>query len=122
MRNALVFDYTRFICWVFLVYHHVAFCVGSLRLLTWIVSLKEFTNYNIGLATIFEGEQMMSNMLPVHYAPKYFDDRVSWRWLLSAMGSLFFHGFPEEEGILCCRSLFILTGISCSKTIRNQIS
>ena len=36
-----------------------------------VVSLKEFTNYNIGLRTIFEGEQMMSNMLPIHYAPKY---------------------------------------------------
>ena len=35
-----------------------------------VVSLREFTNYNIGLRTIFEGEQMMSNMLPVHYAPK----------------------------------------------------
>ncbi|WP_018336874.1 tetratricopeptide repeat protein [Butyricimonas synergistica] len=36
-----------------------------------VLSLKEFTNYNIGLRTIFEGQQMMSNMLPVHYAPKY---------------------------------------------------
>ncbi|WP_292269286.1 tetratricopeptide repeat protein [Butyricimonas sp.] len=36
-----------------------------------VFSLKEFTNYNIGLRTIFEGQQMMSNMLPVHYAPKY---------------------------------------------------
>lgn len=36
-----------------------------------VLSLKQFTNYNIGLRTIFEGQQMMSNMLPVHYAPKY---------------------------------------------------
>lgn len=35
------------------------------------VSLEQFTNYNIGLRTIFEGTQMMSNMLPWHYAPKY---------------------------------------------------
>ncbi|MEI3155254.1 MAG: tetratricopeptide repeat protein [Odoribacter sp.] len=34
-------------------------------------SLAKFTNYNIGLRTIFDGEQMMSNMLPWKYAPKY---------------------------------------------------
>jgi tetratricopeptide (TPR) repeat protein len=34
-------------------------------------SLREFTNLSIGLRTIFEGKQVMSNMLPVHYAPKY---------------------------------------------------
>ena len=37
-----------------------------------LVSLKQFTNYSIGLRTIFDGEQMMSNMLPWKYAPKYF--------------------------------------------------
>ena len=35
------------------------------------ISLKQFTNYSIGLRTIFDGEQMMSNMLPWKYAPKY---------------------------------------------------
>lgn len=35
------------------------------------VSLKEFTNFSIGLRTIFEGKQMMSNMLPWNYAPQY---------------------------------------------------
>lgn len=34
-------------------------------------SLEKFTNYSIGLRTIFDGEQMMSNMLPWKYAPKY---------------------------------------------------
>ncbi len=34
-------------------------------------SLTKFTNYNVGLRTIFDGEQMMSNMLPWKYAPKY---------------------------------------------------
>lgn len=34
-------------------------------------SLTKFTNYSIGLRTIFDGEQMMSNMLPWKYAPKY---------------------------------------------------
>lgn len=34
-------------------------------------SLTKFTNYSIGLRTIFDGEQMMSNMLPWQYAPKY---------------------------------------------------
>jgi len=34
-------------------------------------SLAKFTNYNIGLRTIFDGQQMMSNMLPWNYAPKY---------------------------------------------------
>lgn len=36
-----------------------------------VVSLREFTNYSLGLRTIFEGKQVMSNMLPMHYAPKY---------------------------------------------------
>ena len=36
-----------------------------------IYSLTKFTNYNVGLRTIFDGEQMMSNMLPWQYAPKY---------------------------------------------------
>ncbi len=34
-------------------------------------SLTKFTNYSIGLRTIFDGQQMMSNMLPWRYAPKY---------------------------------------------------
>ena len=34
-------------------------------------SLKEFTRYAIGLRTTFDGEQMMSNMLPWRYAPQY---------------------------------------------------
>ncbi len=34
-------------------------------------SLIKFTNYNVGLRTIFDGQQMMSNMLPWKYAPKY---------------------------------------------------
>lgn len=34
-------------------------------------SLAKFTNYSIGLRTIFDGKQMMSNMLPWIYAPKY---------------------------------------------------
>lgn len=34
-------------------------------------SLERFTNYSIGLRTIFDGQQMMSNMLPWEYAPKY---------------------------------------------------
>lgn len=34
-------------------------------------SLQQFTHYSIGLKTIFSGEQMMSNMLPWEYAPKY---------------------------------------------------
>lgn len=34
-------------------------------------SLMKFTNYSVGLRTIFDGQQMMSNMLPWKYAPKY---------------------------------------------------
>lgn len=34
-------------------------------------SLKQFTNFNVSLRTIFEGNQMMSSMLPWQYAPKY---------------------------------------------------
>ena len=34
-------------------------------------SLMKFTNYSIGLRTIFDGEQVMSTMLPWRYAPKY---------------------------------------------------
>lgn len=36
-----------------------------------LVSLESFTHYSIGLRTIFDGEQMMSNMLPWRYAPQY---------------------------------------------------
>jgi tetratricopeptide (TPR) repeat protein len=36
-----------------------------------LASLREFTNLSIGLRTIFEGKQVMSTMLPWHYAPKY---------------------------------------------------
>lgn len=36
-----------------------------------LTSLTKFTNFNVGLRTIFDGEQMMSNMLPWKYAPKY---------------------------------------------------
>lgn len=36
-----------------------------------IKSLKEFTNIGTSIKTIFEGKQMMSNMLPASYAPKY---------------------------------------------------
>lgn len=34
-------------------------------------SLEKFTYFSIGLRTIFDGEQMMSNMLPWKYAPEY---------------------------------------------------
>lgn len=34
-------------------------------------SLEKFTHFSVGLRTIFDGEQMMSNMLPWTYAPKY---------------------------------------------------
>lgn len=34
-------------------------------------SLTKFTNYSVGLRTIFDGEQVMSTMLPWRYAPKY---------------------------------------------------
>ena len=36
-----------------------------------VYSLLKFTNYGIGLRTTFDGEQMMSNMLPWRYAPQY---------------------------------------------------
>lgn len=36
-----------------------------------VYSLSKFTHYNVGLRTIFGGEQMMSNMLPWNYAPEY---------------------------------------------------
>lgn len=34
-------------------------------------ALKQFTNIGSGIRTMFDGQQMMSNMLPVSYAPKY---------------------------------------------------
>lgn len=36
-----------------------------------LVSLREFTNYEIGLWTLFEGTQVISNNLPWYYGPKY---------------------------------------------------
>ncbi len=34
-------------------------------------SLEQFTNISTGIKTTFEGKQMMSNMLPIWYAPKF---------------------------------------------------
>lgn len=62
-----------------------------------VVSLKEFTNYNIGLRTIFEGEQMMSNMLPVHYAPKYLMIGSPLVVVVGFIGYLFFMAFRKKE-------------------------
>ena len=71
-----------------------------------VVSLKEFTNYNIGLRTIFEGEQMMSNMLPVHYAPKYLMIGSPLVVVAGFIGYLFFMAFRKKEFSLL--SFFIL--------------
>lgn len=71
-----------------------------------VVSLKEFTNYNIGLRTIFEGEQMMSNMLPVHYAPKYLMIGSPLVVVIGFIGYLFFMAFRKKEFSLL--SFFIL--------------
>ncbi|RHR79093.1 tetratricopeptide repeat protein [Odoribacter sp. AF15-53] len=62
-----------------------------------VVSLKEFTNYNIGLRTIFEGQQMMSNMLPVHYAPKYLMIGSPLVVVVGCIGYLFFMFFRKKE-------------------------
>ena len=74
-----------------------------------VVSLKEFTNYNIGLRTIFEGKQMMSNMLPVHYAPKYLMIGSPLVVVIGFIGSLFFMVFRKREFSL---PSFIRAGIS----------
>lgn len=71
-----------------------------------VVSLKEFTNYNIGLRTIFEGQQMMSNMLPVHYAPKYLMIGSPLVVVTGCIGYLFFMFFHKKEFSLL--SFFIL--------------
>ena len=68
--------------------------------------MKEFTNYNIGLRTIFEGEQMMSNMLPVHYAPKYLMIGSPLVVVIGFIGYLFFMAFRKKEFSLL--SFFIL--------------
>lgn len=62
-----------------------------------VVSLKEFTNYNIGLRTIFEGQQMMSNMLPSHYAPKYLMIGSPIIVIIGFVGYLFFLIFRKKE-------------------------
>ena len=71
-----------------------------------VLSLKEFTNYNIGLRTIFEGEQMMSNMLPVHYAPKYLLISAPLVVVVGFVGYLFFLAFRKGEFSLL--SFFLL--------------
>ena len=71
-----------------------------------VLSLKEFTNYNIGLRTIFEGEQMMSNMLPVHYAPKYLLIASPLVVVVGFVGYLFFLAFRKGEFTLL--SFFLL--------------
>lgn len=71
-----------------------------------VLSLKEFTNYNIGLRTIFEGKQMMSSMLPVHYAPKYLMIASPLVVVVGFVGYLFFLVFRKREFSLL--SFFLL--------------
>lgn len=71
-----------------------------------VLSLKEFTNYNIGLRTIFEGKQMMSSMLPVHYAPKYLLIASPLVVVIGFVGYLFFLVFRKREFSLL--SFFLL--------------
>lgn len=60
-------------------------------------SLQQFTNYSIGLKTIFDGEQMMSNMLPWKYAPKYLLIAMPVVTLAGFFGYLLYVVFRRKE-------------------------
>lgn len=61
------------------------------------VSLKQFTHFSIGLRTIFEGKQMMSNMLPWNYAPEYFMIAVPVVTLAGFWGYMAYCFFRKKE-------------------------
>ncbi|MBQ7388813.1 MAG: tetratricopeptide repeat protein [Paludibacteraceae bacterium] len=60
-------------------------------------SLKEFTNIGTSIKTIFEGKQMMSNMLPAAYAPKYLLIATPLVILTGLFGSLIYLGIKREK-------------------------
>ncbi len=62
-----------------------------------IYSLTKFTNYSIGLRTIFDGEQMMSNMLPWQYAPKFICIGMPIVMLIGLGGYFFYMTFRKKE-------------------------
>lgn len=62
-----------------------------------VYSLVKFTNYSIGLRTIFDGEQMMSNMLPWQYAPKFICIGMPIVMLIGFWGYFIYAGFRKKE-------------------------
>lgn len=62
-----------------------------------ILSLKQFTKYEIALWTLFEGEQMLSNNLPWYYAPKYLMIGMPLVSVLSFAGYLLWSPFRRKE-------------------------
>ena len=60
-------------------------------------SLKEFTNIGTGIKTIFEGKQMMSNMLPVSYAPKYLLITTPIITLVGLFGSFIYLAIKKDK-------------------------
>lgn len=60
-------------------------------------SLEQFTNINTGLRTIFEGKQMMSNMLPPTYAPKYLTIGVPVVTVLGFFGYILYAAVRRKE-------------------------
>lgn len=71
-----------------------------------VYSLTKFTNYSIGLRTIFDGEQMMSNMLPWQYAPKFICIGMPVVMLIGFFGYFLYAGFRKREFSLISFFLF----------------
>ncbi|MDL2231627.1 tetratricopeptide repeat protein [Porphyromonadaceae bacterium OttesenSCG-928-L07] len=62
-----------------------------------LLSLEKFTNFSIGLRTIFDGEQMMSNMLPWKYAPQYLIIGMPLVTVLGFFGYMIFMFIKRKE-------------------------
>lgn len=71
-----------------------------------IYSLEKFTYFSVGLRTIFDGEQMMSNMLPWKYAPEYLCIGMPLVTVLGFFGYGVYAFFRKKEFSLIAYFLF----------------
>lgn len=62
-----------------------------------LLSLKQLTNIGSGIKTMFDGQQMMSNMLPVTYAPKYLWIGMPVISIIGFLGYLIYLVFRRKE-------------------------
>ncbi len=73
-----------------------------------VVSMQQFTHINTGIRTIFDGKQMMSNMLPPIYAPKYLAIGMPVVVVFGVLGYLIYLAVRRKEFSLV--TFFVLFG------------